>query len=154
MPAELERAMALVRRIASVLPLHEPVPCHDDLLASNLLRPAGGAGEILIVDWEYAGMGHRLFDLGNLAVNNGFDDAAEEALLAAYFGEPVSPARRAALSLMRIMSDSREAAWGLVQSVISVLDFDFSAYARRHFARLQAASTDPRLEGWLSAAAA
>ena len=29
----------------------------------------------MLVDWEYAGMGHRLFDLGNLAVNNEFDDA-------------------------------------------------------------------------------
>ena len=34
-----------------------------------------------IVDWEYAGMGDRYFDLGNLSVNNGFDDAGDEWLL-------------------------------------------------------------------------
>jgi hypothetical protein len=55
---------------------------------------------------------------------------------------------------MRIMSDAREAAWGVVQGAISELEFDFAQYARRHFARLTAAAGDPRLEEWLVAAAA
>jgi hypothetical protein len=55
---------------------------------------------------------------------------------------------------MRIMSDAREAAWGVVQGVISELDFDFAAYAMKHFDRLSAAAADPRLEEWLRAAAA
>ena len=55
---------------------------------------------------------------------------------------------------MRIMSDAREAAWGVVQSVVSELDFDFDAYADSHFARLDEASHDPRLAEWLDAAAA
>ena len=46
----------------------------------------------MLVDWEYAGMGHRMFDLGNLAVNNEFDEDADERLLAAYFREPRAPA--------------------------------------------------------------
>ena len=50
-----------------------PVPCHNDLLAANVLAPQAGDG-LMLVDWEYAGMGHRLFDLGNLAVNNEFDE--------------------------------------------------------------------------------
>ena len=37
-------------------------------------------------------MGDRYFDLGNFAVNNELDDAEEEELLAAYFGEPPSAA--------------------------------------------------------------
>ena len=49
----------------------------------------------MIVDWEYAGMGHPLFDLGNLAVNNDFDDDAEERLLQAYQGAPPTRAARA-----------------------------------------------------------
>ena len=130
--------VALVERIAAALPAEAPVPCHDDLLGANLLVPAADPDALLLVDWEYAGMGHRLFDLGNLSVNNDFDEAADERLLAAYFGAPVTAARRAALALMRIVSDAREAAWGVVQSVISTLDFDFDAYARRHLERLRA----------------
>ena len=34
---------------------------------------------------------------------------------------------------MRIMSDAREAAWGVVQGVISELEFDFADYARPAF---------------------
>jgi thiamine kinase-like enzyme len=129
------------------------VPCHDDLLPANLLLVDGS--RIMLVDWEYAGMGHRLFDLGNLAVNNEFDDGAEARLLSAYYDEdPPSGGHRAALKLMRIMSDAREAAWGVVQGVISELDFDFAAYAKKHFDRLSTAADDPRLEEWLSAAAA
>ena len=70
-------------------PEHAPVPCHNDLLAANFLHD----GErIVIVDWEYAGMGDRFFDLGNFAVNNELDDADEERLLEAYFGEPPATA--------------------------------------------------------------
>ncbi len=83
-------------------------------------------------------MGHRLFDLGNLAVNCQFDEAAEDRLLTAYFGQAPTEERLADLRLMRLMSDAREAAWGVVQGVISTLDFDFQAYATRHFDRLLA----------------
>ncbi len=39
---------------------------------------------------------------------------------------------------MRFMSDFREAMWGVVQSAVSELDFDFDAYATEHFERLRA----------------
>lgn len=151
LPPEYKSAQALIARIAEVLPLRDPVPCHDDLLSANLLLVGDG---VMLVDWEYAGMGHRLFDLGNLAVNNEFDDAAELRLLEAYFGERPSPARRAALTLMRVMSDAREAAWGVVQAAVSDIDFDFAEYARRHFERLGRAAAHPQLEEWLDGAAA
>jgi hypothetical protein len=34
------------------------------------------------------------------------------------------------------MSDFREAMWGVVQSAVSELDFDFVTYASDHFERL------------------
>ena len=50
------------------------VPCHNDLLNANFLED----GERLwIVDWEYAGMGDRFFDLANFAINHELDDAGE-----------------------------------------------------------------------------
>jgi thiamine kinase-like enzyme len=150
-PDSYEQTRALAQRIAEVLPLSDPVPCHDDLLPGNLVTVSS---EVMLVDWEYAGMGHRMFDLGNLSVNNEFDAAADERLLTAYFGEPPDEGRRAALELMRIMSDAREAAWGVVQGVISDLDFDFGEYASKHFERLLRGAADPRFEQWIDAAAA
>ncbi len=155
-PAELGRAAAIAARIATALPLRAARPCHNDLLASNIIRARAGGGsgdgELLIVDWEYAGMGHPYFDLGNLSVNNDFDAAADERLLSAYQGEPPTDARRAALALMRVLSDAREAAWGVVQAEISELDFDFGRYARTHFERLDAAAEEPLMREWLAAA--
>jgi thiamine kinase-like enzyme len=152
LPASYRPTRELANRIALALPLTEPVPCHDDLLPGNVLASHAHPGEAILVDWEYAGMGHRLFDLGNLAVNNDFDGGAEERLLTAYYGAPPSQGRRAALKLMRIMSDAREAAWGVVQGAISELDFDFADYGSRHFARLAGAAADPRLQEWLDGA--
>ena len=97
-------------------------------------------------------MGHPFFDLGNLAVNNALDGDAEERLLSAYLGEPATESSRALLKLMRVLSDAREAAWGVVQTHVSDLDFDFAGYAAEHFERLLAAAREPEFEECLAAA--
>jgi thiamine kinase-like enzyme len=139
--AEIEAAFA-----ASPSPRR---PCHNDLLNANLLRRGD---HVWIVDYEYAGMGDRFFDLGNFSVNNGLSEEARERLLELYFGE-VRPAHRARLALMRILSDFREAMWGVVQQGISTLDFDYVDYARRHFERCLESAADPRYRSWLAEAA-
>jgi thiamine kinase-like enzyme len=146
------RAQEHVARIAEVLPLTHPTPCHNDLLPGNILAADADPGHALLVDWEYAGMGHPYFDLANLAVNNALDEAAQDRLLGAYFDGPPDPGRRAALRLMMLVSDAREAAWGVVQGSISELDFDFADYAHQHFTRLERNACDPRLEEWMRAA--
>jgi aminoglycoside phosphotransferase (APT) family kinase protein len=152
LPPEYARARAIAARIAAALPAVAPGPCHDDLLPANLIKAEDGP--LLLVDWEYAGMGDPFFDLGNLSVNNGFDPAADERLLHAYLDAEPAPAERARLTLMRAMSDAREAAWGVVQGAVSELDFDFAGYADEHFARLEAAVASPRFEDSLDAARA
>jgi thiamine kinase-like enzyme len=111
----------------------EPVPCHNDLLAANFLRGEDG---MVILDWEYAGMGDRYFDLANFAVNNGLDRDSRRRLLAAYWGEDPTPERLRALDEMMFMSDFREAMWGVVQGAVSDIDFDFAGYAAKHFERM------------------
>jgi thiamine kinase-like enzyme len=147
-PAGYQNALAHAERVEGAVRGHrdhEPRACHNDLLAANFLRDNG---RFPIVDWEYAGMGDRFFDLGNFAANNELTDEDEERLLEAYFGEPVSGRRAAALKLFRFMSDFREAMWGLVQVAVSRLEFDFSGYADRHFARVAARIEDPRFGAW------
>jgi thiamine kinase-like enzyme len=151
LPDAYAYASTAAERIAAALPLPRPSPCHNDLLAGNLIRSSVD-GSIMIVDWEYAGMGDARFDLGNLSVNNGFDADTDERLLTAYYGREPSPQRRAALGLMRVLSDAREAAWGVVQAHVSELAFDFEAYAREHFARLRGAVESPRFGEWLAVA--
>jgi thiamine kinase-like enzyme len=144
-------AARLAERIAGALtgPEHAVVPCHDDLLAANLL---GDGKRVWIVDWEYAGMGDRYFDLANFAINNEFSQARHPELLADYFSEEASARRLATLRLMLFMSDFREAMWGVVQTVASDLDFDFKDYAATHFERMRKTAANESFDGWLEEA--
>ncbi|HEY7631143.1 MAG TPA: choline kinase family protein [Thermoleophilaceae bacterium] len=152
LPDDYDGALAVGREIEAALsgPEHEAVPCHNDLLNANLIWDGS---RVRIVDWEYAGNGDRYFDLGNLSINNELSEDDDERLLAAYFGEPCTAGRFASLRLMRIVSDLREAMWGVLQEGISDLDFDFKDYATTHFARLRESAADSRYRGWLEEAA-
>src|SRR5262245_59491290 len=143
-PPEYDLASAVGRRIELALlaaPL-EPRPCHNDLLNANFIDDGR---RIRIIDWEYAGMGDPFFDLGNFSINHELTPDEDAALLAAYDGG-VRPDRLARLTLMRIVSDFREAVWGGLQRGIGTLDVDFVAYAGEHFARLLRGSTTPAFE--------
>jgi thiamine kinase-like enzyme len=144
-PAEFAEAHRVSDRIRRARGPQREVPCHNDLLNANFLDD----GEIRIVDWEYAGMGDRFFDLANLSVNHEFGLEEDHLLLAAYFGIE-RRADLAALRVMRFMSDFREAMWGVLQSGISELDFDFTGYADKHFKRLMLAAADAEFERYFS----
>ncbi len=125
-------------------------PCHNDLLDANFISYED---KVMIIDYEYAGMGDVFFDLGNLSVNNEFDDETDLTLLEMYFGEEPTSARIARLKLMRLMSDFREAMWGVMQQAISTLDFDYEDYANQHFERCKELAEDERYSEWLRDAA-
>ena len=54
---------------------------------------------------------------------------------------------------MRIVSDFREAMWGVLQQGVSTLDVDFVGYAAEHFDRLLANAATPAFERSLHEAA-
>jgi thiamine kinase-like enzyme len=147
-PAAYEEAKVTADRVEAALGRQPPVPCHNDLLNANFIRSPEG---IRIVDWEYAGMGDRFFDLANFSVNHELDEDGESAFLSAYFGE-ARPRDAAHLRLLRFMSDFREAMWGVLQQGISELDFDFAAYAGKHFERLRGTAASERFRAALRGA--
>ena len=138
-PPQYERAKQTADAIERTRGREPECPCHNDLLNANFIA---ADGDVRIVDWEYAGMGDRFFDLANFSINHELSDSENELLLAAYFGE-LDETQVAALRLMRFMSDFREAMWGVVQQGLSELDFDFVGYADEHFARLEHTAADP-----------
>ena len=149
-PAAYRSVDVVVRKIAAVFAVSpdSAVPCHNDLLRANFLRDGA---RLWLLDWEYAGMNDRAFDLGNLAVNNGLSPEAEEHLTAAY-SRRSSARDLARVRLMKIVSDAREAMWGLVQQGISTIDFDYRAYADEHFDRLLTNASTPEYRANLVAA--
>ncbi len=159
--ANFDWLMARVREIEAAF-LQEPFtprPCHNDLLNENFLDD----GNVRIIDWEYAGMGDPTFDLANFAVHHQLNDEQDEFLLEEYyqsnpparFPKEEGGARVFALhlgkgpgvrlarhKLMKVVSDVREAMWGMVQIGISKLDFDFRGYADKHFKRAEEMAHD------------
>ncbi len=137
-PPAYDRARATALRVERARGPAAERPCHNDLLTANFIDDGT---RIRIVDWEYAGMGDVFFDLANFSVNNGLSKDETAGLLRAYFGD-VRPEHERALTLMRYMSDFREAMWGVVQQALSDLDFDFRGYADEHFQRLERTASE------------
>ncbi len=151
-PVEFELARAVGRRIELAL-LSNPLdlrPCHNDLLNANFIDDGT---RIRIVDWEYAGMGDPFFDLGNFSINHQLGPDEDRILVEAYDRGSVRPDRLARVALMRVVSDFREAMWGVLQQGISTLEVDFVAYAGEHLERLLGSASTPDFERALRLAA-
>ena len=125
-------------------PEHEPVPCHNDLLAANFIR---GAERHLDRRLGVRRDGRPLLRPRQLRrqqrARRGRRGGAARAPTSR---APASARRLATLRLMRFMSDFREAMWGVVQSAISDLDFDFDDYASKHFDRMRETAADAGFE--------
>jgi thiamine kinase-like enzyme len=107
---------------------------------------------VWLLDFEYAGMNDPFFDLGNLSVNSALNPAADERMLALYFGQ-ITRASWARLQLMKMMSEFREGMWAVVQQAISKLDTDFVAYANERLGNCERLAARPEFETWLTDAA-
>jgi thiamine kinase-like enzyme len=152
-PASYDRLHQQSRRIEAAFATNPmaPLACHNDLLPGNVLFEENGDG-VWLLDFEYAGMNDRFFDLGNLSVNCGLDHADDEELLRLYFGG-VTSSRWARLQLMKMMSEFREGMWAVVQQAISTLDTDFVTYARERLGNCERLSASRDFERWLADAA-
>lgn len=60
------------------------VPCHNDPLCENWVE---GDGRMYLIDWEYAGMNDGMWDLADVSIEAGFDEACDKMMLRAYLGK-------------------------------------------------------------------
>lgn len=129
----LDDAARLARRIGPFV----PVLCHNDMLAANVLDDGR---RVRLVDWEYAGVGHPLFDLANAAANARFPESLEVELLAAYRGtRRVDPRDLSELRILKTVSLLREGLWSVIQTVASDVAFDYVGYADENLRAYRAA---------------
>lgn len=146
---ETAALLDLAARVETSIPLPERLStlCHNDLLPANILLSPDG--RVWLIDYEYAGMNHAMFDLANLSINASFDVGSDERLLHHYFGH-VSAAKWAQLHLLKIVSELREGLWGLVQSAISTsVETDFAAYADDRLRNCAHLAADAEVGRWL-----
>jgi len=123
-------------------------PCHCDPLCENFLDD----GALMwIVDWEYSGMNDPLWDLGDLSVEAGMNDAQDHEMMVAYFGREPTSAETGRMVIYKAMCDLLWTLWGLIQFADDNPVEDFWAYATGRFDRCKALMQDPVFETRLDA---
>ena len=123
------------------------VPCHNDLLAANVLDDGG---DLRIIDYEYSGMNEPSFELGNLACESHLDREALGQLVASYSGR-ATEARVARAELWGMVGRYAWTLWGVIQHAVSDVDHDFWAFAMERFEPAAELLTSTRLDALLSA---
>jgi thiamine kinase-like enzyme len=134
--AELSRLLAIAETLERAIGPVELVFGHNDLLAGNFLDDGK---RLWLIDWDYAGWGSALFDLGGLASNSALAPDQEEWLLATYFERSPDDILRRAYAAMKCASLLRESLWSMVSELHSRLDFDYAAYTGQNLARFERA---------------
>lgn len=133
---ELPRLLAAAEALEIASSPTDVVYGHNDLLAANLIDDGEA---IWLIDWDYAGFGSPLFDLGGLASNCAFSPEDERFLLDAYYERRVSDELARRYAAMKCASLLRESTWSMVSEVTSSLDFDYVAYTNENLARFEGA---------------
>ncbi|MFT5706054.1 MAG: thiamine kinase-like enzyme [Oceanospirillaceae bacterium] len=110
--------------------------CHNDMLAANFIDTPN---KLWLIDWDYAGFNSPLFDLSNLATNNGLSYQQEIWLLENYFETPINNKLWRSYCAMKCASQLRESMWSMVSEEYSNLDFDYREYTQDNLERFQQA---------------
>lgn len=133
---DLDRLMTIAASLEQAVGAIDLVFGHNDLLPANLIDDGK---RLWLIDWEYAGYGSPLFDLGNLASNAQLDEPAWRDLLAQYHHRAPDDDLLRRAGAMRVASLLRETLWARVAGRHKRVAVDFEAYATEHLGRFEAA---------------
>ncbi|HET7820619.1 MAG TPA: phosphotransferase [Ornithinibacter sp.] len=152
MPAAYSALEPFADRLEQVLGgAPEPlVPCHNDLLAANVLDDGG---DLRIIDYEYSGMNEPSFELGNAIAEAGLGEDALVELCDAYHGRH-DDALVARAELWGWMARYGWTLWGMIQDGTSSIEFDFWEWSMAKLEPAQQLATSPRFDALLARAAA
>ena len=151
-PDRYDEFAPTVERVRAALGPRRTVPCHNDLLAGNLLLVPTGAGEeVRIVDYEYSGNNDPCFELGNIWSEATLPPELLDVLVGAYFGRP-RPDQVARARLFALMSQYGWTLWASIMDGSSALEFDFWEWGMQKYERAVAGFDGPELDRLLDAA--
>lgn len=152
LPAGYHDVVREAETVRAALDRH-PAPlaaCHCDPLCENFIDTGT---TMWIIDWEYSGMNDPMWDLGDLAVEGGFDQRQENEMLAAYFDREPTPSERGRVVIYKAMCDLLWTLWGLLQLANGNPAEDFRAYADGRFIRCKSLMETPDFARHLQAVA-
>lgn len=135
----LDRQYRLARQALEASGL-DLAPCFNDPMAGNFML--GSDGSIMLIDYEYASMNDRCYDLGIWFGEMFFTPEEEAELIEAYFGV-VRPQDVSRITVHKALADVKWALWSFVQQRVSQLDFDFFKYGQWKLMRLRSIMNHP-----------
>lgn len=137
----------LVERIRTALAVRgeDTRPCHNDLLAANLIDDGE---QIWLIDYEYAGNNEPSFELGNLWSESTLAPGLLDHLVELYWGEHLRH-KVARARLWALVAKYGWTLWASIQDGVSGLDFDFWSWGMEKYDRAVAEFDSADLEQWI-----
>jgi thiamine kinase-like enzyme len=112
-PAQWTRLIALCWSVEKALgvPSLPRTLTHNDVVPQNFILSS--AGQVYLIDWDFAGNFSPLFELGSLICTAKLSPQQVDSLLCAYYRTPTPSCDRRLLSAMSYVAAVRELAWAV-----------------------------------------
>ena len=125
------------RRQRSIIniPESEYAPCHNDLLADNFVLINDDAREkydypMYLIDWEYAGMAPKYYDIADMFQEILVPRDAEKSIVEEYCRGDNFDRTLFLIDLFKPFPDIYWFLWSLIQLNISTITFDYYNYGK------------------------
>lgn len=108
----------------------EKKPCHNDLVAENLIEDA--AGRMYLIDWEYSGYNDPIWDLASHLLECEFTPVEEELFLQYYYSREANETEQEKLLIYKICQDMLWSVWTISKEMRGE---HFGSYGQDRFSR-------------------
>ncbi len=120
------------------IPESEYTPCHNDLLADNFILINDDARDrydepMYIIDWEYAGMAPKYYDIADMFQEILVSRDAEKGIVAEYCDGENFDRTLFLIDLFKPFPDIYWFLWSLIQLNISKIEFDYYNYGKTKY---------------------
>jgi thiamine kinase-like enzyme len=120
------------------IPESEYSACHNDLLADNFILINEDArhkydSPMYIIDWEYAGMAPRYYDIADMFQEILVPREAEKGIVAEYCQDDNFDQTLYFIDLFKPFPDIYWFLWSLIQLNISKIEFDYYNYGKTKY---------------------
>jgi thiamine kinase-like enzyme len=124
------------------MPQSQYVACHNDLLADNFILIKDGFEHLYdspmyIIDWEYAGMAPKYYDLADMFQEVLVPRESEKAIAKKYCSDREFEQTLYLIDLFKPFPDIFWFLWSLIQLNISTIKFDFYTYGKTKYDNAQ-----------------
>jgi len=141
---DIEGTIRRLENLNAIIDIPEPqyVACHNDLLADNFILIKEGfehlyKSPLYIIDWEYAGMAPKYYDIADMFQEVLVPRESEKAIIAEYCQGREFDKTLYSIDLFKPFPDIFWFLWSLIQLNISTIKFDFYTYGKTKYENAQ-----------------